>query len=114
LLELEQVPQHPRQAGSPLTLNLVVKPGQPLSQRRPQTGGVKNILSLWGHDNEAVASFGRATLHRRGDGRYELRGGSPADRADALEWASIFQHDAVFSQRPARSRSGLPAPSPRW
>lgn len=85
-----------------------------MSHRRPQTGGVKNILSTWSHRLEAVASFGQATLHRRGDGRYELHGGSPADRADALEWASLFQHDAVFSHRPDRTRSALPAPSPRW
>lgn len=85
-----------------------------MSHRRPQTGGVKNIISIWSHRLEAVASFGQATLHRRGDGRYELHGGSPADRADALEWASLFQHDAVFSHRPDRTRSALPAPSPRW
>ena len=85
-----------------------------MSHRRPQTHGVKIILTHWRGGFEAVASFGQATLHRRGDGRYELHGGSPADRADALEWASLFQHDAVFSHRPDRARSALPAPSPRW
>ena len=55
-----------------------------------------------------------ATLRRHRDGRYELHGGSPADRADALEWTSLFQHDAVFSHRHDRALSALPAPSSRW
>lgn len=75
---------------------------------------MKNMLSLWSHGIEAVASFGQATLHRRRDGRYELHGGTTADRADALEWASLFQHDAVFSHRPDQALSALPAPSSRW
>lgn len=83
--------------------------GQRLSHRRPQTGGVKNILLLnWNRRSETVASFGRATLHRHRDGRYELRGGSAADRAEACEWASLFQHDAVFAAEPAeRSRTTI-------
>ncbi len=68
-----------------------------MSDQPCQTVRMKNILSLWSHGIEAVASFGQATLHRRHDGRYELHGGTAADRADALEWASLFQHDAVFS-----------------
>lgn len=71
-----------------------------MSHCRPQTGGVKNILSYWGHRSEIVAHFGQATLHRHRDGRYELLGGTVADRADALEWASLFQHDAVFGGQP--------------
>jgi hypothetical protein len=62
---------------------------------------VKNILlPAWNRRSETVASFGRATLHRHRNGRYELRGGSAADRAEACEWASLFQHDAVFSAAP--------------
>jgi len=76
---------------------------------------VKNILSTWSHRIEAVASFGQATLHRRGDGRYELHGGSASDHQAALEWASLFQHDAVFTPPPPnRTRSVLSAPAPRW
>lgn len=77
-----------------------------MSHRRAQTGGVKNILSLWSAGAEAVASFGTATLHRLRDGRYELRGGTAADQQEALDWASICQHDAVF---PVNLACRLPA-----
>lgn len=76
-----------------------------MSHRRPQTRGVKNILLPdWDRHSEPVASFGTATLHRHRNGRYELRGGSPAERAEAHEWASLFQHDAVFAPMPTASR----------
>ena len=78
------------------------------------THAMKQLFSAWVNTGEVLANFGAATLRRHRDGRYELQGGSPADRADALEWASLFQHDAVFSHRPDRARSALPAPSPRW
>jgi len=79
--------------------------GQSLSHCRPQTGGVKNVLlSDWNRRSEPVACFGKATLHRLRNGRYELRGGSPAERAEAHEWASLFQHDAVFAPTPTESR----------
>jgi len=42
-----------------------------------------------------IASFGRAKLVSRADGRLELRGGSDADRTEAKEWISLFMHDAV-------------------
>ena len=57
-------------------------------------------LLLWDRARETVARFGSATLHRHRDGRYELCGGSAADRAAAREWASLFQHDAVFAAEP--------------
>ena len=75
-----------------------------MSHRRAQTRGVKKLLSLWGRDVQAVAMFGEATLFRAADGRYELRGGSPADHAAAREWAVLFQHDAVFARGPHPSR----------
>lgn len=75
--------------------------GQSLSHCHPQTGGVKNILlPNWKQYSKPVACFGKATLHRHRNGRYELRGGSPAERAEAQEWASLFQHDAVFTPAP--------------
>lgn len=84
--------------------------GQSLSHRRPQTRGVKNILLPdWDRHAEPVACFGKATLHRHRNGRYELRGGSPAERAEACEWASLFQHDAVFAAEPV----GRPRPAIR-
>ena len=51
-------------------------------------------------EGDIVASFGSAHLIHRRDGRWELRGGSPGDRADALEWCSIFQPEATFSSAP--------------
>jgi len=77
-----------------------------MSHQSRQTARVKNILSLWSAGTEAVASFGTATLHRLSDGRYELRGGTAADQQEALDWASICQHDAVF---PVNLASRLPA-----
>jgi CheY-like chemotaxis protein len=59
-------------------------------------------------DGEIVASFGDADLIRHYDGRWELRGGSPADHAEAREWCSLFQHDATFASAPLP----LPAPQP--
>ena len=90
-------------------------PGQRLSHQRGQTGCVKIKLNLLGRGDCAVANFGQATLHRRGDGRYELHGGSASDHQAALDWASLFQHDAVFTPPPPhRPRSVLCAPAPRW
>jgi hypothetical protein len=42
-----------------------------------------------------IAQFGAARLVSRPDGRTELRGGSPADHADAREWLSLFMHEVV-------------------
>ncbi len=49
-------------------------------------------------DGEVVARFGEATLTRLG-GRIFLRGGSMADRMEALEWVALFMPDAVPSLR---------------
>jgi hypothetical protein len=74
---------------------------------------VKNILTSWGRGSEAVANFGQATLHRHRDGRCELLGGSAADHQAALEWAALFQHDAVFSvSGGTRLRRVVPGVSP--
>ncbi|MFT4688068.1 MAG: hypothetical protein ACKVHO_03240 [Verrucomicrobiia bacterium] len=43
-----------------------------------------------------IWNCGAAALFRLADGRFELRGGSRDDRLEALEWASLFEHDAVF------------------
>ena len=77
-----------------------------MSHRSRQTARVKKLFSLWSAGTEAVASFGTATLHQSRDGRYELRGGTAADQQEALDWASICQHDAVF---PVSLASRLPA-----
>jgi len=55
---------------------------------------------MW-DEGETVASFGAADLIRHGDGRWELRGGSPTDHAAAREWCSLFQHEATFPSKPS-------------
>ncbi|MGB9602235.1 MAG: hypothetical protein ACP5MG_14285 [Verrucomicrobiia bacterium] len=42
-----------------------------------------------------VARFGNARLVVNRNGRYELLGGNRYDRAQALEWISLFMHEAT-------------------
>jgi hypothetical protein len=42
------------------------------------------------HFPEALAVFGQARLMKSPDHQYELLGGSPSDRAQALHWISLF------------------------
>ena len=51
-------------------------------------------------EGRVVASFGDADLIRHDNGRWELRGGSPADQAEAREYCSLFQHEATFTRAP--------------
>jgi hypothetical protein len=44
-----------------------------------------------------IAIFGAARLVRKLDGRHEFIGGTPADHAAAIEWCSLFAHEAVFT-----------------
>ena len=45
---------------------------------------------------EVIASFGDAQLIKKPDRRYELVGGTEADRAEAEKWISMFmKYDAV-------------------
>jgi hypothetical protein len=59
---------------------------------------------------QLVRQFGQAKLIQLANGQHELIGGSEADQADALQWASLFAHEIVFMhcQRetavPCRSR----------
>ena len=43
-----------------------------------------------------IACFGAARLLERPDGRAELHGGSGADRTEAKEWLSLFEHGTVL------------------
>ena len=43
-----------------------------------------------------IACFGTARLFERPDGRAELRGGNEAQRAEAREWLSLFEHETVL------------------
>ena len=46
-------------------------------------------------EGEVIAYFGTARLIKTVDGKYELVGGSAADRTEAKEWISLFFHEAV-------------------
>ena len=85
--------------GNPRRLDLA-RPAQP------------NVLArlVWGK-GKIVASFGAARLIRHRDGQWELRGGSPGDRAAAREWCSLFQHEATFSSAPLPVALEQPTPS---
>ncbi|HXG47396.1 MAG TPA: hypothetical protein VNO52_07225 [Methylomirabilota bacterium] len=52
------------------------------------------ILDMFTDDEEVMATFGEARLVRAGD-RVILRGGSMADRTEALEWLAIFHPEVV-------------------
>ena len=45
-----------------------------------------------------IRHFGQATLYRLPNGRHQLVGGTGADRSAAIEWASLFAHEIVFTQ----------------
>ena len=68
-----------------------------------------NEPRYWNH----IASFGQARLVRNANGRVELLGGSPTDRADAQEWISLFLHDAVLQKSPTFSSEPKPLPCER-
>jgi hypothetical protein len=51
---------------------------------------------------ELIATFGDARLLKLSDRTYELRGGSPADRAAAAQWISLFMPKDIVH--------GLPPP----
>ena len=70
-----------------------------MSHPQAQNGGMKLNLLAWLRQDDAVllAGFGDARLVKKPSGKFELRGGSPADRAEAREWCSLFMHDAVFA-----------------
>jgi hypothetical protein len=48
------------------------------------------------NEDEVIARFGRARLIKTPERRYELRGGSGEDHAQAKEWISLFMHEAVL------------------
>jgi hypothetical protein len=48
-------------------------------------------------EGELIASWGDARLIKFLDGKYELRGGSDQDRAEAREWISTFMHEGLVA-----------------
>ena len=68
-----------------------------------------NLLARLKQDEgELIASFGDARLVRHLSGKFELLGGSEADRAEAKEWCSLFLHEVVFISRPSRGHLTAP------
>ena len=58
----------------------------------------KSAESARKETGEIIAQFGEAVLLRlNGNGRIVLRGGSMADRMEALEWLSMFMPEAMAS-----------------
>jgi hypothetical protein len=47
------------------------------------------------NEGKVIVSFGGAHLLRKGDGKFELRGGSRSERQAAREWVSFFKHEAA-------------------
>jgi hypothetical protein len=67
----------------------------------------KNFFPEFKRDGEVIAIFGEARLIKTVDFKYELRGGSEGDHAEAQEWISLFMHDVVirnFSPRPPQAQ----------
>ena len=62
----------------------------------PRSMNMRNLIPEFvRNDGEVIATFGHARLIKRLAGDYELVGGSKEDRAQALEWISMFMHEAV-------------------
>lgn len=84
-----------------------------MTDPRGQDAGVMSVLGYfeWPRPaaGERVAVFGSAELFRLSERRWELRGGTPAERAEAREWISLFLPEAVVSTRPTKG----PAPDQR-
>jgi hypothetical protein len=76
--------------------------GPPLSHPLCQNAPMKINLLTWlkRDEGETMATFGEARLVKKLNGKFELRGGTAADRTEAKEWCSLFLHNAVFSSSP--------------
>jgi len=48
---------------------------------------------------EIVAMVGQATLFKRSDGKYELTGGSEADRGEIKDWMAMHLKDAQLMRQ---------------
>ena len=57
---------------------------------------LKSLFSRFrNNEGKVVVSFGDAHLLRKGDGKFELRGGSRSERQAAREWVSFFKHESA-------------------
>jgi len=59
---------------------------------------IRNLFPSFKDEGEVVASWGEAKLIKRLDGKIELRGGSKEDHAEAMEWMSLFCHEAAVRE----------------
>lgn len=64
-----------------------------MSDRDGQSSAMKILTPVdsW----KLVTTFGSAQLMINQTGKTEMRGGSKSDRISALEWISLFMHEAV-------------------
>lgn len=63
---------------------------------------IRNYFPWFKDEGQVIAGFGQARLIKFLDGKYELRGGSKADRLEAHEWISLFCHDIVVGNGAGR------------
>ena len=59
---------------------------------------LSKLLAEFKSEGNVIATFGRATLVKTPEGKYELRGGSKEDRLTAYEWISLFMHQVVVRE----------------
>lgn len=65
---------------------------------------MKNMLRLFQRsEKRVIATFGSARLLEDRRGWLEIAGGSPQDRSEAMEWISLFRHDAVWNDAAHRA-----------
>lgn len=60
---------------------------------------LKQLIESILHQTTTVARFGTARLIQMPSGRFLLVGGTAEERLAAREWASLFLHEAVLSDR---------------
>ena len=68
-----------------------------LDYSRPRDGATK------------IAGWGDAHLIKKLNGKFELRGGTDAERAEARAWCSLFMRDALPVCTPAPRRHPQPS-----
>ena len=61
---------------------------------------LKNLLRPALLEGETIATFGDARLVKNLNGKFQLIGGTPDDRAAAREWCSHFLHEAIIPPDP--------------
>jgi hypothetical protein len=60
---------------------------------------LKQLIESIMQETKIVARFGTARLIQMPSGRFLLVGGTTEERLAAREWASLFLHEAVLSDR---------------